>query len=124
MNRIDRGIKAATDAARLSTMNHRVGAAIYLGNRLISLGWNSNKTHPSVDTNLKWHHAETAALVGLSRIDLARAIIYVTRIRKDGSKSIAKPCESCEGNLRNVGIRKIFYTDREGYPQKMMLERQ
>lgn len=114
MNRISRGIKAATEAALLSTQKYRVGAAIYLGNRLISFGWNSQKTAPANGSIFKWHHAETAALIGTSKVELAKAVIYVVRLTKGGSKRMARPCKNCSVVLKNAGIRRAFYTNQYG----------
>lgn len=121
MNRIERGIRAATDAALLSEEKYRVGASIYIGNKLISVGWNSKKTHPDNESIFKWHHAETAALIGTSKRDLSKATIYVVRLTRTNRISISKPCEGCQRMLKAAGITRIVYTDRLGIPQRMSL---
>ena len=122
MNRINRGIQAAADAARLTTHSrYLVGAAIYKGSRLISIGWAQDKTHPKVHSIFRWQHAEMSALVGTKKVDLSSATIYVARIIKSGEYRIAKPCEDCERILRAAGLKNVVYTDRNGQIQKMRL---
>jgi deoxycytidylate deaminase len=119
---IDRGIKFAKNAAIMSgAPHHKVGAAIFAGRRLISLGWNSKKTHPDSKTRHQAHHAEFAALIGNYKYDLVGAVIYVTRITPGGVLSMSKPCEHCQEVIRASGIRKVFYTNHAGDVEKLCL---
>lgn len=123
MNRIQRGFSVAEGAARLVTHSrYRVGAAIFLGARLISVGWNQDKTHPKQRSIFKWHHAETSALIGTSRRDLSRATIFVVRITGRGKWRISRPCPDCEAMLRASGIRRVWYSDRDGVPHYLNLK--
>lgn len=122
MNRIERGIKAAASAAEFATHSrYQVGAAIYVGSKLISIGWNEDKTDPKQHSIFRWRHAETAALVGTRKTDLNKATMYVARIIKSGGLRIAKPCSDCQRILKAAGIRKVVYTDRKGEPRQMRL---
>lgn len=122
MNRIERGIKAAADAAKFATHSrYQVGAAIYIGSKLISVGWNEDKTDPKQHSIFRWRHAETASLVGTRKTDLTKATIYVARVTKTGLLRIAKPCVDCQRLLKAAGIRKVVYTDRSGKPEQMRL---
>ncbi len=122
MNRIDRGIKTATEAAKLVTYSRfRVGAAIFLGNRLVSIGWNKDKTNPNAHSVFRWEHAELSALIGTSKHDLSRATIYVVRVTRRGVIRMAKPCGDCQKKLKAAGLRKVVYTNRNGKPRKMVL---
>lgn len=122
MNRIQRGIKAAAEAAQFTVHSrYQVGAAIYVGNKLISIGWNEDKTDPKQRSIFRWRHAETAALVGTRKTDLSRATMYVTRVTKTGGLRIAKPCKDCQRILRAAGIRRVVFTNRLGKPESMKL---
>lgn len=122
MNRIERGIRTATEAAKFVTHSRfRVGAAIYLGNRLVSIGWNTDRTNPNAQTIFRWEHAELNALIGTSKYDLTRATIYVVRITQTGMIRMAKPCGDCQRVLRAAGLRRVVYTDNSGKPRKMRL---
>lgn len=117
---IQRGMRYAIKAALLSgAEHHRVGAAIFKGKSLISLGWNSTKTHPSSTTRYNAHHAEFDCLMGNYKHDLVGASIFVARITKGGHLGIAKPCPSCEAVIRAAGIKKVYYTNNAGSVDKL-----
>ncbi len=103
----------------MSTENYRVGAAIFNGPRLVSVGWNSKKTHPGMDSRYNWQHAETSALIGTSKLCLVRCVIYVVRLTKGGNLGISKPCKLCQRMLADVGIKKIRYVNREGKIERL-----
>jgi tRNA(Arg) A34 adenosine deaminase TadA len=43
-------------------------------------------------------------------------VMYVARVRRDGSVALAKPCARCQGSLKSQGVKKVFYTiDNENY---------
>jgi len=115
MNRNERGRRAALKAARQSSFYaHRVGAALFLGSRLISLGWNRHKTHPECDCYTQ--HAEFAAICR-SRKKLAtldKVILYVGRLTRTNRVSYARPCSPCQRKLLDAGITKVYYTDYNG----------
>ena len=117
-----RGFSWAKKAAECSTHpQYRVGAALYKGSRLISTGWNSTKTHSRSNGRRKGYHAEFSALIGSSKVDTAGATIYVTRVYKDGSFAIARPCKHCRKMLESAGVKTVWYTDRDGNFQKEKL---
>ena len=103
---------AATMALKSTHFSgHRLGAVVHYGKRIISTGFNQNKSHPSVkqyNSTLRGLHAEMHATIGCG--DLRQAQITVVRIRKDGSFGLAKPCEECRKFLWLRGIRKIYYS--------------
>lgn len=122
MNRTERGLKEAVNAAKLSTHSQfRLGAALYLGKRLISIGWNQDKTHPEQRSIFNWQHAELNCLIGTSKTDLSRATMYVARINKGGKLKIGKPCKDCQRILRASGLRRVIYTNRRGKPEELKL---
>ena len=49
------------------------------------------------------------------------AIVYVARIRFDGSISMAKPCPACEALLRNKRVKNVFYTNWDGEIEELNL---
>jgi tRNA(Arg) A34 adenosine deaminase TadA len=51
-------------------------------------------------------HAEARAL----RKAGAGAIVFVGRIRKDGSIGLAKPCSRCYQALKHHDVRRVYYT--------------
>lgn len=121
-SRLDRGFSAAIDCTRLVTHSrYRMGAAIFNGKKLLSLGWNQPKTHPESDSFFNWQHAELNSLIGMSRRDLSNATMFVARMNKSGKLRISKPCESCQRIIRAAGIRTVWFINRDGEREKMAL---
>lgn len=120
--------EAARALARLSNYPRvKIGCVITYGHRIISSGFNSTKTDPlqkkyniyrfSGD-GVSSIHAETMALkplIGRKDIDFKNVAIYVYRENKYGVPMLARPCESCEKLLRDLKIRKCFFSTYGGY---------
>ena len=119
---------AAKAVSKLSDYKHyQIGAVIVMNHRIISSASNSNsKTHPLQKKYNKYRftdegdhkqHAELAALVPLIRdgIDLSNAAIYVYRAHKNGTLAMSRPCPSCMQLIKDVGIKRVFYTTEDGY---------
>ena len=118
----------AAKIAKLS--NHprvKIGCVVVEHGRIISSGANSyTKTHPiqkrldklrfDGETTAKVH-AEVAALVPLikNKTDLSKARIYVYREHKDGSLGCSRPCCGCMSLIKECGIKRVLYTNNEGY---------
>lgn len=107
--------------------NAQLGCVVVEHGRIISSGSNSyTKTHPlqkkldkfrfSEDSTGKLH-SEVAALLPLlnARVDLRKASIYVSRRLKNGSLAMARPCKSCMRLIKNVGIKRVYYTTDAGF---------
>ena len=118
--------RAAKAVSELSERKQKLGCVIVDKHRIISSACNTNKCHPiqaRLDTE-KYGvscpgqcHAEVSALLPLIRdkVDLSNASIYVFRQHKDGSLAMAKPCSSCQKMIRQMKIKKCFYTIENGY---------
>jgi len=105
-----RFVNLAKRAARGSKLPFRVGAVIIHRNQVISLGTNKAKTHPRSMTAFKAIHAELDAVLGVPLEELRGSTMYVIRITNSELIAMAKPCIHCMALLRQVGIRKIFYS--------------
>jgi deoxycytidylate deaminase len=116
-------MRHALKAAQFSEVQgrNRVGAAILKGKTLVSLGWNSDKTHPESKTRYHAHHAEFSCLVGTKKMDVSGSTLFVARVTRRGKLGISKPCNECEQVIRASGIRKVFYLDHEGNVAMMRL---
>lgn len=112
-----KGLNNARKEAEKSTFNRaRVGAIIVKGGRILSSGYNQTRySKLSARNQYKSIHAEEACIIKLLRKPnglqmLAGATIYITRIKKDGSTGLAKPCKTCQDLINSVGIKKIVHT--------------
>jgi len=128
-DRLDKLSEAASQSKPV--YRARMVAAIYLRNKLITLGHNSYKTHPFQARFGKMReciylHAETDAIKNALKhidvVELRKASLYVARVKLQGSKSkvhiqgLARPCEGCQRAIATFGIEEVFYTlDDDGY---------
>lgn len=111
---------------------HHIGCVITYKNRIISSGYNSNKTSPlqkkynairfTADTPAK-NHAETKALIPLLKmkdIDLSKVKVYCYREHADGTIAVSRPCASCMRMLKDNNIHNIYYTTEDGYANEQI----
>lgn len=107
---------ASRQAKHSPHVQHKLGAVIVKGGRILSTGFNSIR--PSSLLGTRTLHAEAAAILQLMKQrrlhDLAGADIYVTRYTKGGAVGMARPCDHCRNLIRSVGIRRIHYTTDHG----------
>jgi deoxycytidylate deaminase len=92
------------------------GAIIVRGGSILAKGYNKYRTHPTWGTGpLLTVHAEAAAIRSAERqgISIHGAIMYIAR--NNMYSQMSRPCAGCEARIRKAGIRKIIYTDKEGY---------
>lgn len=104
-----------------------IGCVIADGNhRIISSGCNSTKTHPLqkkynkerfAEDTIHSLHAEVAALLPLIKedIDFGKVEVYTHRTLANGKPAMARPCPSCMALIKELGIKKIWYTTTDGY---------
>lgn len=120
-----RNFEYARRAAEMSTFRVQVGAIAVLGKKILSTGWNSEKSHTTQYRFDRYRdfrndgpcanalHAEIACLIPMlynPEIDWSRVEVYVYRIRKDQPFGMARPCAACMRALLNAGVRNIYYT--------------
>ena len=106
----------------------RLGAVLIYKGKVMSVGWNSNKTSPlqkdlnryrdfEVDCSEAHHtlHAEVACLTKAKDLDIdwCRASLFICRIKKDGSRGLSRPCQGCQTLIRSMGIKNISYTPND-----------
>ncbi len=125
-----RGFHYAKLAAEMSDFPRaRVGCAVMDKSKVLSVGFNTKKTHPQQQhyNHLRTFrdgtpvtpaqlHAETAAVLQLqyADIDWARADVYVYRLCKNRPHGMARPCPACMGMLKDLGVKSVHYTSDMG----------
>jgi len=103
--------KIAIKEAMKSQHRFKLGAVIYKKGNILNSGFNhANKTHPKSNVPFRTIHAELSSCLGLTRMQLKDASIYVHRVRRDGKVGLAKPCRYCQALLDEVGITDINYS--------------
>lgn len=116
-----RGFEVAKAAALLSNARHarRVGAALYSGSTLLSIGYNEyGKSHPKAVWNM---HAEHRALLRRQYHVSKNLIVYVFRETADGKEACSKPCSNCAALMKEAGVRLVRYLDEVGLPQERLV---
>lgn len=127
MNQIERGFSVALAASLLSNAPRTglcMGAALFHGSRLLSIGANRWNTHPASNNEnfTRSLHAEHCALVRRQHYDApSRMTLYVARKREDGSLGCSKPCPNCIALARLAGVRRVWFYDTNGQPKEMTL---
>lgn len=105
-----------------------VGCCVVNRGVVVSVGCNSEKTHPTQMYYNKYRdfdpktaanklHAETHALsliVNRQHIDWNKTSIYVYREFKNGKPAISRPCEACSQLIKDLGISHVCYIDENG----------
>jgi deoxycytidylate deaminase len=108
------------EALKSNFGNYKLGSAILKKNKVLSYGYNKNKTHPKLIQYgyLKAKiHAEFDALIKSEGGDT----LMVVRFQKDGSLSCSKPCKSCLNMAKTMGISEIIYSGWDGELRRMEL---
>ena len=119
-----------TGSHRFSPM---IGAAAVYKGSVVATAANSNKTSPlqarynvyrykEVNTPSKCH-AEVSLIQKLrwkfgDSIDWSKVHIYLYREYKDGTLAPSRPCPACMALLKELNIKKIFYTTEDGYAEE------
>src|SRR5258706_4508635 len=110
----------AASMAGKSMGKFKLGAVLARGKQVVSVGVNNDRTHPRMSrfnpdrSYTPTLHAEVDACMGVPDDALLGTDLYVVRITKTGRWAIAKPCEICRKFLHDAGIRRVFYSNREG----------
>jgi len=101
-----------------------VSFLIYKG-KVVSFGINSDKTSPlqnkyRLTTDLKYienfvdkEHSEVNCLGKVHpKFRFDKCEIVIISKKKDGDFRLARPCDVCMAAIKDFGIKKIYYTNR------------
>lgn len=134
----ERFFRFAREAAKKSdycgsgSSPHLGAVAVYKGS-IVAEAFNTNKTSPlQAQYNVyRYHnpslppkqHCENLLVQRLrwkfgDSLDWSRVHIYIYRELKDGTLAMARPCRSCFHLLRDLGVRKVYYTTENGYAEE------
>lgn len=99
---------------------HKIGAIVLdkKGN-VLSIGFNSYiKTHPkqfhynrNINPTRIFLHAEIDALV---KCRGKPHTMIISRIGKDSSIKLSRPCKGCFNAIKDVGVQKVYFTNNFG----------
>ena len=125
--------KARNMAEKSSFYRQRMGCVVTYKGRIISSGFNSNKTHPIQNkyNRIRFEetgspdslHAEIHALSQIQNLDIDwnKVTVYTYRIMKSREFGLAKPCKSCMAYIKSLGIKHICYTTNDGFAHEYLI---
>jgi len=134
----ERYFKFAKEASQRATYtgSHRfapmIGVCAEYKGSIVATAWNTNKTSPlqarynvyrfNADT-LDKAHAEVNLVHRLrwkfgDSIDWTKVHLYLYREYKDGRLAPSRPCPACMAMLKELHIKKIYYTTEDGYVEE------
>lgn len=137
ISHLSRSLQRHFQIAHNEFMHHDSGirtsnivAMIIHKNKMISIGYNSKKSHPlqarfQKNSEAIFIHAEIDAIRKASSIltpkQFRSSTMILMRVKKDGSWGISKPCvhkngQGCQAAITAFGIGKVLYSTNEtGY---------
>ena len=99
-------------------------ALIFKGNKILAIGRNSQKTHPKIKDygyqDFCRLHAELSACIKFGKEDCSKYSMAVLRIDRNGHFNQSCPCESCKGVIRQLGFKKVYFTNEFGDWEEML----
>lgn len=110
--------------------SRHTGCVFVHKNRVISVGWNTEKEHPAqkrynaergFDSSgcKNSLHAEMYALVKCQDLDIdwGKVSVFVYRELANGMVANSRPCEACQKAMTDKGIKldNVFYTNVGSY---------
>jgi hypothetical protein len=60
-------------------------------------------------------------MVGVDKQDIRGSTLYIARLCRSGRVSIAKPCHDCVDFLSMLDLGRIYYTNRDGWLEELVL---
>lgn len=118
-------------ARRLATSNSmkmKLAACLVIRNEIISVGFNSDKSHPlqkrfAKNNDAIFKHAEVDCIIKALKIvdedDLKDAALYVYRVKKQNKgdsnwvSGLAEPCPGCKKAIEHFGIKRTVFSLEE-----------
>ena len=124
-------------AKRMSKMSDfwmcHTGCVVVYKGKVISTGYNSFKTHPIQCKYNKLRfpedsphslHSEIHALSHIAKaknINWSKVHVYTYRENDSGNIAMSRPCTSCMGFIKDLGIKHIHYTTPDGYASEVLV---
>ena len=110
--------------------NVKIGCVVSYNGSIIARGHNTDKTSTIqsrynclryAESPTRYFaakgHAEILALTKIKYLDIdfSKVKVFVYRETKNGKPAMARPCPSCTGFIKELGIKKIYYTTDCGF---------
>lgn len=99
---------------------YKVGAVVFKSSKILSSGHNSIRTCSMIRPKFKqWKeslHAEQAAIIQLDWSKTKNTSILILRCnnKKNSTLSLARPCKICMDLIKHIGMKDLYYSNRQG----------
>lgn len=123
-----KGYELAKSASRKSDFHRsHTGAVAIYGNKILAYGWNSEKIslmqarYNTKTRGFDGHkykssiHAEMMVVNKIKYLDVDFSQVRIFVWRGKTTPMLSKPCRACEKAMRDLGIKKVFYTGTNSY---------
>lgn len=125
----DAYFRLARRASLQSNLKYKVGSVLVSGGRVLNTGCNrSGYSRVIAGSGFYSIHAEIDVILGFDLDILRNCAIFNYRETRDGKQALSRPCELCQHKLAELGIAKVYYTDRIGYgvlcPERSLVKQQ
>ncbi len=116
--------KAARDLSDAPRAGLKMGAVLFSGSRLLSIGKNSyfksntNSTTPKFNRNT---HAEVSALIKRRHHEDQHLTMFIYRETANGKIGNSRPCTNCQLLMKDAGVTKVWFYDDNGQICSMKL---
>lgn len=120
-------VEQARSSEGVGGNGYRLAACILdrKGNQIGKIKTNVARTHPALSKYSKFPflHAECNAILGVGYDNCSGCDLVVCRITRTRQLKLtmAKPCIMCHSFAKDVGIRRIHYTNWEGHIESIRL---
>lgn len=120
-------LNKAKEASKQATYpRQKLGSVLVYGNKIIAIGYNTNKTTPVQYRYNKYRgfkdfhaknngsaHAEIYTLIKTRYLDVDwnNTILYIYRELKSGQLALSMPCLACSTALSERGIGTVIFSD-------------
>ena len=104
-------------------------------NKIVCIGWNNyNKQHPAhrfgayenykgfTDRFRPGIHSEISAIIKMGQEDLSGYSMVNIRINNNFQVAMSKCCPNCERVIRQLGLKRLFYTTNLGNFEELNLK--
>lgn len=116
LERFSKPLDDLKEVAKSSFVHYKHGACLLRGGKVYAFGKNRyfDKRYEQ-RANIKFTvHAEIDTIMRFPKHELKNMDILIIRLKKDGSLGDSRPCNTCIDKMRRAGIRRAYYSNRDG----------
>lgn len=115
----DKLIKQSKILMDKPNLKHRHFSFIMQKGQVMSVGYNTLKTHPlavKYGYPYFYQHSELNSVIKFpDKIDVLRKCVIVNiRLNAKGRLLMSKPCKYCQALISSFGIKQVYYSNSDG----------